>query len=197
MKRWLVILFIIMLFVTCYEISTTFGLFESEQVVVVNSDIGKWQIVVNDTSIKTSTTFEVTSVQVTGEPNVKPNNFAPGTSGYFEITIDPNDTDVSIRYDLTYDDTAILNPQISISSIVAIEGDPLVRTGAKTYTGIIPLEDIADEEVVVIRFNISWANSDTNNDIDSLYGNSSETFELPIEIDFLQYTGEVISTYQG
>lgn len=197
MKKWLAILFIIMLFVTFYEISTTFGLFESEQAIVVNTDIGKWQIKVNDTSIKTSSTFEVTSVQVTGEPNVKANNFAPGTSGYFDITIDPNDTDVSIRYDLTYHDEMIQNPQISVTGVSVIQGDNVIRTGNKTYTGVISLEDIEDEEVVVIRFSVEWLNSDTNNEIDSLYGNNSMTFELPIEINFLQYTGETISAYQG
>ena len=196
MKRWLAILFIIVIFLTCYEISITFGLFETEQTIVVNSDIGKWNIEVNDTSIKSSTTFDVTSVQVNSEPNVKPNNFAPGTEGYFEITIDPNDTEVSIRYDLTYHAEMIDNPQISILGIDVIQGEDVVRTGTRTYTGVIPLEDIEDGEVVVIRFNVEWKNDDTNNEIDSLYGLNSTTFELPIEINFLQYTGENIVEYQ-
>ena len=197
MKRWLVILFVIMLFFTCYEISTSFGLFESAQNIVVNSDIGKWQIKVNDISVKDSTTFEVTNVKVSGEENVREDHFAPGTEGYFDVVIDPNDTDVSIRYDLTYRDDMIQNEQISISNVEVVSGSNVVKVGEKSYAGVISLDDIESGNNIVVRFYVIWSNNDTNNEIDSLYGNNSMTFEIPIEINFIQYTGEEIIEYNG
>ncbi len=197
MRRWLVLLFVLMVFFTCYEISSSFGLFESNQNIVVNSDIGKWEITVNDTAVNSSTTFDVTNVSVSGEENVEENLFAPGTSGYFDVVINPNDTDVSIRYDLTYRDDMIQNRNIYISNVEVVEGEDVIQTGEKTYAGVISLQDILDDEQVVIRFYIVWRNEDTNNDVDSLYGSNSMQFEIPITINFIQYTGEEIIEYNN
>ena len=75
MKRWLIILFIITLSFTFYEIAVSYSLFETENDIVINSDIGRWQILVNDESINETTTFEVSNVQVSGEPNVREDYF--------------------------------------------------------------------------------------------------------------------------
>ena len=62
MKRWLIFLFIISFLFTVYEISHSYGLFENEKDVIVNSDIGKWQIKVNDELINEITTFNVSNI---------------------------------------------------------------------------------------------------------------------------------------
>ena len=41
--------------------------------------------------------------QEAGSKNVLEGKVAPGMDGYFDIVIDPKNTDVSIRYDLIYD----------------------------------------------------------------------------------------------
>ena len=85
MKRWLIILFIISFTLTAYEISKSYGLFETEKDIIVNADIGKFQIKVNDDLINETTTFSVSNFNVTGDSNVRENYFAPGTNGYFDI----------------------------------------------------------------------------------------------------------------
>ena len=193
MKRWLIILFVISLTITLYEISDSFGLFESEREIVVNNDIGKWNILVNEESINQTTTFSVSNVTVSGEINVRENYFAPGTSGFFDIDIDPGDTDVSIYYEIVCRTDRIINPQISLTRIENVQKPDLVLVAPYTYAGVIPLIDIENGVKTKIRFHVTWTNNDNNNEIDSLYGNSSSTFDIPMSITFRQYTGETIS----
>lgn len=197
MKRWLIILFLIMFTATLYEISTSFALFESEKEIVVNSDIGKWQILVNDESINGMTSFSVSNINVSGDNNVRTNYFAPGTSGYFEIEIDPGDTDVSIYYEIVCRTDRITNPQIQLTRIENVGKPDLIFVAPYTYAGIIPLSDIVGNTKTKIKFYVTWTNNDNNNEIDSLYGSGSSTFDIPMEITFRQYTGEVINSYNS
>lgn len=197
MKRILIIVFVFVFFVTIYEISRSFSLFESAKTIVVNNDIGKWQILVNNSLINESVNFSIDNVNVSSDENVRENHFAPGTNGYFDINIDPNDTDVSIYYEIVCRDDMITNPQISLTEIDNVNGDELTLIAPYTYAGVIPLSDIEDNIVTTIRFYIEWLNNENNNEVDSTYGLSKATFEIPMEITFRQYTGENIVEYNG
>ena len=198
MKRWLIILFVISLTATCYVISDSFGLFESEKEIVINNDIGKWQILVNNNTINQTTSFSVSNIHVSGDNNVRENHFAPGTSGYFDIVIDPNDTDVSIYYEIVCRTDRITNPQISLTRIENVDKPDLINVRDYTYAGVIPLSDIQNDVTTTIRFHVTWTNNENNNEIDSLYGSSSATFDIPMEITFRQYTGEqIVSNNNG
>ena len=192
MKRWLIILFVIFFTITLYVIGDSFALFETEREIVTNTDIGKWNIEVNDQTINNTTTFNVSNIHVSGDANVRSNYFAPGTSGYFDIVIDPGDTEVSIYYEIVCRTDMITNPQISLTRIENIDKPDLTYVREFTHAGIIPLSDIQNNDITRIRFYVTWANNDNNNEIDSLYGSSSATFDIPMEITFKQYTGEEV-----
>ena len=193
MRKWLIILFIVLLSLTAYELSVSFALFESEKDFVVNSDIGKWEIEVNGDMINTTNTFTISNVKVNSDSNVREDYFAPGTNGYFDIEIDPNDTDVSIYYEIVCRTDYITNSQISLTRIQNVGKPDLINVAEYTYAGVIPLADIKNGDITTIRFYITWANNDNNNETDSLYGSSSANFEIPMEITFRQYLGETIS----
>lgn len=193
MRKWLIILFVVLLSITAYELSVSFALFESEKEFIVNSDIGKWEISVNDDLINETNSFTISNVTVNSDSNVRENYFAPGTSGYFDIVIDPNDTDVSIYYEIVCRTDYITNTQIALTRIENVGKSDLINVREFTYAGVIPLADIKNGDITTIRFYITWTNNENNNQIDSLYGNSSEDFEIPMEITFRQYLGETIS----
>ena len=197
MKRWIVLLFIVVVGITAYEIKESFSLFENEKDIVINNGIGKWEIAVNGSNIPDSTTFTVDSVNVTGDNNVRANYFAPGTHGYFDVVINPSDTDVSIYFEILCRSDLIQNNQIQVTQIENVNNTPLVQVGALSYAGVIPLSDIQNHSTRTIRFHITWDNNDNNNEIDSLYGSESTDFEVPIEITFRQYLGEEIQEYHG
>ena len=182
------------IFALAYELSVSYALFESEKEIIVNSDIGKWDITVNGSALNETTTFSVDSVKVSSDPNVREDYFAPGTSGYFTITIDPGDTDVSIYFEIVCRTDMINNPQIHLTRIENYQRSDLVNVGAFTYAGVIPLADIENNlGTTTLNFYITWDNNDNNNEIDSLYGNSSSNFNLPMQITFRQYLGETFA----
>ena len=192
MRKWLIILFVILLSFTAYELSVSFALFESNTEFVVNSDIGKWEITVNDSLINETNSFSISNVHVSNETNVRENLFAPGTSGYFDVIINPNDTDVSIYYEIVCRTDYIKNEHITLTGIENVDGNDLINVADYTYAGVIPLSSIKNGDITTLRFYITWENFENNNEIDSLYGTSSENFVIPMEITFRQYTGEEI-----
>jgi hypothetical protein len=194
MRKWLIIVFVLLLSITAYELSVSFALFESEKEFIVSSDIGKWEISVNDSLINETNTFSITSAKVDSDSNVREDYFAPGTSGYFDVVIDPNDTDVSIYYEIVCRTDYITNNQIVLNRIENVGKPNLINVANYTYAGVIPVSDIKDGITTTLRFYITWTNNDNNNDVDSLYGSNSANFEIPMTITFRQYTGEAIAT---
>lgn len=182
------------IFLIVFIVNETYGLFETNNVMIVNPQIGKWNIFINDTSA-VEETFEVNSITVADNTKVKDGKIAPGTSGYFDILIDPTDTDVSIRYDISFDFSQILD-SFAIESIEEIGGLDLIQTGEFTYSNIITLEDILDDVTNTIRVYIEWINDETNNEDDSIIGMDKESYiSIPISITVSQYLGEEIEEY--
>lgn len=67
---------------------------------------------------------------------VKPGNLAPGLMGTFKISINPKDTDVSIRYNVSLDEEQLTNSNIQIKSIKETQaGNELIKIDKNTYTG--------------------------------------------------------------
>ena len=197
MKRWILILFVVVLFITAYEISTSFSLFESAKDIVINNDIGRWQVTINGDLATEVVNFNVTNVKVTGDENVREDHFAPGTEGYFDIILDPNDTEVSVYYEIVCRDDMILNQQIHLTNVENVGKPALTIVAPYTYAGVIPLTDIKNGDITTIRFYVTWINNENNNEVDSLYGLSSANFEIPMTITLKQYTGEQIVEYNS
>ena len=125
MKRWLIILFVISLTITLYVIRDSFALFENEKEFIINSDIGKWDILVNEESINETTEFSVSNIHVSGDSNVRANYFAPGTSGYFDIVIDPGDTNLIEGLSVPIREFADINKPVILNGKVPATGKPI------------------------------------------------------------------------
>ena len=66
MRRWLIILFIVLFIGTAYELSNSYALFESEADFVVNSNIGNIKIIGKNMKIIKSDDHEL---QINGDIN--------------------------------------------------------------------------------------------------------------------------------
>ena len=190
------------------------------------ADVAKWNITVNECNIvnpdKSNTdcfmetvNTEDNTVTVNRNFNFGSDDFsytnnnnsdvvdykiAPGSSGTFKITIEPNDTQVSIKYKLK------VSLKKANSSISIYRSDPnkenkiLMETDG--YEGILQYnesgftyvdEDGKTQSAEKIEFLISvdWINDESNNDIDTEIGTSSTSpvLEIPVSILFEQYLG--------
>lgn len=186
--------FILGVLLVMFIITETYGLFETNNVMIVNSEIGKWNIYINETSA-TEGTFVVDSITVMNNEKVKNGKIAPGTSGYFDIVIDPADTDVSIRYDISFDFSLILD-SFFIKKIEEAGGVNLIQTDEFTYTNIIDLASIKEGATNTIRVYVEWINNEENNEQDSEVGQTKDNYiNIPINILVSQYLGEEIQEY--
>lgn len=191
-RKILYLLCAIGLFVTVYEITKSYGLFESNNNLIVESSVGEWNIMVNGTNIKTSETFTVNSINIVDSDNVLNGKLAPGSRGYFDIVIDRTDSSTSIKYDVTFD-FSNLSDSFVVDDIVLTSGGTLHRTGKYTYTGVIGLNDQSSN---TIRTYIKWENNEDNNEEDSAIGKvANNKINIPITIDVIQYNDETITDY--
>lgn len=201
MKRVCYFLSIVLLIVIIVKIFYTFALLESNTTRVVENGLGKWTILVNETDVTAEEVeFDIDNIVYESDTTVKTGRLAPGLGGYFEIAIDPTDTDVSLRYDITFDCTALesLGTTIGVANVVETSNKNIVQTGENTYTGVISLNEIQANKVDTIRTSISWTNDETKNSNDTGLGmQNNPTIQIPVHIRLIQYTGEQIEEYEG
>ena len=179
-----------------YKVIDIYAVFHSEVEANVELENGVWNITVNDTDITTGTEteFVIDQIATTENSHVKPGKLAPGLSGSFEIAINPEDTNVSIRYDITLNQEEIGESSLKIKSIEEIaQNYQLIKTGENTYTGVILLKDINQGINHKIKMEVEWALED-NNEADTTLGtNKTHKLQIPITVHAIQYLGEEIT----
>jgi len=198
---------ILFLLITCivilliYKIIDIYALFHSEMDGKVELKNGIWNITINGENITTgdNTEFVIEQIDTTQNDYVKPGKLAPGLSGSFELVINPEDTNVSVRYDITLTQEELGASNLSIKSIQEVEkGYELIKTAENTYTGIIPLEDITNGVVHKIKMEVEWLDDSLNNESDTDLGkNPTHQLQIPITVHAIQYLGEEIVPETG
>ena len=200
MKKYSMVLAPFFFLVTILIVIGSYSLFESQRTNTSELEIAKWEIKVNDDLLSGGeSTFTINNFVWSTSQYVKPGKAAPGLSGYFDIVIDPNDTDTSIRYDITFDFSNLDSDQFQITEIKEIDDKSIVRTGEYTYSNIILLEDIDDGETNTIRVYIEWVNDEDNNEKDSELGTVlNNQISIPVSVDVTQYIdGDTLTPYTG
>lgn len=155
-KRIKIILILFTLSVTLSFMSSTYSRYVADSTGNVTMEFANWQILVNNEDI---TNGETSTIELTPHiyksAHVKENTIAPSSKGYFDITINPENVDVSFEYNLTLE---VLNenmPDILITKYSIIEKDTKEEnikinnisgntiTGTKDYNP--PKEEVEDE----------------------------------------------------
>jgi len=114
--------------------SSTYSRYVADATGNIDLLFAKWQILVNDNDITDSTSSNVTFVPVMEEnDNIAENAIAPSSKGYFDIAIDPRNTNVSFEYTITLGIEDENAPDIMITKYAIlpddyVEGDQLETT---------------------------------------------------------------------
>lgn len=194
LKKFFALLIICILILLIYKIVQIYAVFHSELEANVKLENGTWNIVVNGTQISTGieSQFTIDQISTTQNSHVKPDKLAPGLSGNFEILISPENTNVSIKYEITLNEKEIGDTSLKIKGIEETEtGAQLIKTGANTYTGVISLQEIENEKKHKIKVEVEWEDNGTNDDNDTIMGKKHQ-FQIPIIFHATQYLGEEI-----
>lgn len=200
LKKFLIILTMITISFTMYRIIITYSLLQSKTNSNIVHEIGKWNIKLNETDITNGLTQEVVidNFSIDRNANVKEGKIAPGVSGNLELTLDPVNTQVAVRFDISIEDVA--EQQVKLVSIEKIDGvGELIKTDENTYSGIMNLSEITNQTAkATIKIVILWENDEANNESDTLIGTSKGySLKVPIKVKVSQYLGENLEEYNG
>ena len=210
MKKLLTVLVLIMLIISLFQIANMYALYKDQLKGDYTSLLGVWKIKVNGVDISTgedNAKFTMTEDNLTyvDSDRVKSQKIAPGSQVYFDIAIDPTNTDVSILYTLNmkFDDvTSAKMKLLKVENYFKKDGETeqITNTDVKTeldlhqHQAIIPIAKINEKYLNYIRIYFEWENVEANNATDSELGQTENAkISIPLEINFKQYTGEVIS----
>ena len=198
-KRLFIIATLIMAIFTAYEIMKTYAVFYTEISGTASENLARWNILVNNTDITNGTTqqFVMENLNIETKDTVEEGKIAPSQSGSFEIIIDPTDTQVSVRYDISIDKSALTNSKMNLITVEETAlSNTITKTGENTYTGVMLLKDIKDSYENKIKITFNWENDETNNKQDTELGTKiNSKIQIPIIVKVTQYLGEEINPY--
>lgn len=199
-KKIIILACICSMLILIYETIHIYAIFYSEVTGNVQLRNGTWNIVINGTEISNGVekNFEINNVNIKENKHVKPGKLAPSLLGDFELLIIPQNTDVSIKYDISLNTENMKNSSLKIKSVEEKEyNNELIQTGENTYTAIIPLEKIKQGKNNRIKIEVEWENIETNNEEDTEEGKVYQSkLKIPIKFVASQYLGETIIPYK-
>ena len=208
------LLIIVTLAVTMSLMSNTYSRYVADTTGNLEVQLATWKILVNESDISSG---NVSSVELTPiiekNDNVASNKLAPSSEGYFDIQIDPSNTEVTFDYIISLE---VLNenvPDLLISEYAIIneeekEEDNIQKTtienneirGTMFYKNVASGSDESFEfKPFTIRVYFEWYDGETasmNDEADTLVGTSqeNETLQIRANIKFEQnINGKTIS----
>ncbi|MDD5980082.1 MAG: hypothetical protein PUC23_03110 [bacterium] len=187
MKKLFILLTIIVLGIMAYTISSTYALYETNRNIEKELNIAKWEINVNDIDAVKTNNIELQNIIWEENEHVASGKVAPSIKGYYDIIIDPKQSDVAIKYEITFDYSNIDNEAIHVLSLQELNNKELITNDDNTYIGIITLDDIENGIKHNIRTTLIWEDIDDNikdYELGSIYNNQ---LEIKVSINFSQY----------
>ena len=212
-KKVLIIVFLIMLIISIFQISTLYAIYKTEKSGEYAAEIGAFKIKIYDHTLNEEVVEEYripqNKIYYEESPNVIAGKIAPGTKGYFDLEIDAEGSDVSVLVDLimTAKDETSVDYQITgfESSLFRYNETEEIEETEETIgassdyelKSVIPLEKIKQGYKERIRVYFRWSNNEKNNELDTKIGESlfseDRIVSIYMQAKFLQYTGEDIT----
>lgn len=204
--------FIPLSFLLCF-MSNTYSRYVADTTGNLKMSFAQWQILLNNEDITSSTSSSIVLTPVIDENNyVKSNKIAPSSTGYFDISIDPSNVDVSFNYNISL---KVLNenmPDLMITKYAILDKNFDETKDTITYqdiennsiSGSLDINSIiaisgdeivatnsdeiqsANFEPFTIRICFEWyegQDEKMNNEADTLIGLNAKNNELEIEAE--------------
>lgn len=190
-KKSIVLLAIFFTFLTIFFIIQTYAKYISSANGETSISIAKWNIKVNNKSIKTDTNISSTIAPVfPGNENIASNILAPTAEGYFDLNFDFTDADVSFKYTIT--SSIAENSPVKDFVISGYSIDNGERIEFENYSNNSISEDILLSSNVKnrsIRIFLKWIDDDSasmSNEEDTIATTSSTPAICNVNINFTQ-----------
>ena len=194
MKNYKKIIFLIIGILMCFIIYFSIQIYAkylTSATANSNMTIARWNILVNDISIKNSTDISNTIIPVFEKnENIAENIIAPTSRGYFDLEFDFKDADVSFEYEIT----TIADENSSVKDLVttgySIDDGEVIEFAEynEPIKDIIKLEDNIEKRK--IRIYILWNDDEETQQMTNADDTASAISEYPailkVNINFKQ-----------
>ena len=131
----------------------TYAKYLSSATATTNLTIARWNILVNNQDVANNSNFsETISPVFQGSTYIAPDVIAPTAEGYFDITINANNTDVSFSYTISLDTSDCTIEDLEITKYVFNNTEYTYNGG--NIVGNILLTDV--NKSVTYRFFVKW-----------------------------------------
>lgn len=144
-----IIMFFLIVLVSIYLINVTYSAFESNINASTKIDIAKFNILINNQNIRINKNVKINDITWI---NNHANKLAPGSIGEFYISLDPSNTDVSIKYKISFIDHTIDSNKVL--TVTDIDGIPL-NNGIYEDTILINNKSVKN-----IKVTVEWISDD-------------------------------------
>ena len=190
-KTLLFFIIFILLILISFIIISTYAKYTSSANSNANISIAKWNIKVNNISIKDNTDISETLTPIfPGNSNISSNIIAPTAEGYFDLDFDFQDVDVSFNYTITSSVSEDSLVKDFIITGYSIDDGP--RVDLNTNDNKVISDDIlltSNIKSRKIRIYVKWIDDDSetmDNADDTLAAISGTPAKFNVNINFSQ-----------
>src|SRR5574344_464511 len=171
-------------------IQTTYAKYVTSADATTSMAIARWNILINNQDLKNNSNFSNKVQPVfTNNANIADNVIAPTASGYFDIIINGNDTDVSFTYTIT-----ITNPTtspITDLNLVKYTIDSGAYNNFATGTNYISNDILYNDtnKTHTIRVYVNWNDdsaTQTMNNTQDTAATNNETTSFNVNVNLIQ-----------
>lgn len=177
---------LVSLFYCVSLVQSTYAKYITSADASANLTIAKWNILVNDQDIINDSNFSSTiTPELLENSNIKAGVIAPTSEGYFDITIDASETDVSFEYEITVDNSEDNTVDDLIIEKYVIDSIETAYDGSLTNT--VAYDD--EDKTVTIRFYLKWnddATTETMDNTDDVQATLDGVAAVNVNINFTQ-----------
>ena len=192
-KKMLLLLIFIIICVLVYTIIQIYAKYISTAQGNASINVARWDIKVNNLSIKNNTDISSTLVPVfPGTSNIASGVIAPTAEGYFDLNFDFTNTDVSFRYTVSLSVDENSSVQDLVATGYSIDDGQIVNIADQS----LPISDTilhgSNIDNRKIRIYIKWddnsESSTMSNSDDTLSTKSNNPALYSVNISFTQIT---------
>lgn len=184
-KKIMVIALLLLLAICLYFVAGTYAKYTATATANSTLSVAKWAVKLGNVDIAGGSQDFTSELQLqTSSSSVKSGKIAPGSEATGSFTIDPNGTEVAMKYsisigEISYSGTAANKPNVEITGVKAGE-TALTKNAEGKYTGNIAL----DGSPVEITVTAKW--TDAAND--TAAGKEAKTLTVPVTVTVEQNT---------
>lgn len=188
-KKFILLIILILILLLVFFLIQIFAKYLTSASGDTSMNIARWNILVNDISIKENTDITNTLSPVfPGNENIAPDIIAPTAEGYFDLNFDFSDADVSFEYEIT----TTVDPNSSVKDLVVTgysvdDGQKVELTNNSSIKDTILLTDTINNRK--IRVFVKWDdgnNASMDNSQDTIATTSGKPALLKVNVSFTQ-----------